>query len=113
MRINMRKILRWFSGYLFASFLVVMLIMLMGFIPKTTTGWIIVFVFGLPSWVLGEWVGSKITNEKISKAIDPSEKIVSSARLFYLLVTLLLFLGGSFLIWMLTGTFLRQHFHVL
>ena len=109
----MRKILRWFGGYLFASFLVVVLIMLMGFIPKTTTGWITAFVFGLPSWVLGEWVGSKITNEKVSKALDSSEKPVSSARLFYSLATLLMFLGGSFLIWMLIGTFLKQHFRIL
>jgi hypothetical protein len=89
MRIDMRYLLRWFGGYLLASFFVVLLILIMGFIPKTTTGWLITFVFGLPSWILCEWIGNKVTCKRISKAIDPSEKQVSSARLFYLLM------GGS------------------
>mgnify|MGYP001604045218 CR=1 FL=1 len=110
---TIRYIFRWLGGYLFATATVVILTLINGFIPKTTTGWALIFVFGLPIWLLGEWIGSTIISERISKSLDHSEKTVSLARLSYVLLVMLTFLIVGFLIWQHIGTFLNQHFRIL
>jgi len=113
MKIGLRGIFACFGKYLIATAIVAVLIMFNGFFPKTITGWVIIFVFGVPIWFAGEWMGSKITDERISKSIDPFKSTVSPARLSYLLLVMLIFLGGLLLIWGIFEEFIRRHFYVL
>jgi|GEM_PF-3528438 len=109
----MKNIFRFTGGYLFATIIIIVFILLNGFIPKTLTGWILIIVFGFPIWLLGEWAGSKITGERVSKSISSSKKAVSLARLLYLLLVMLIFLLIGFLMWKYMGTLFKEHFRVI
>jgi hypothetical protein len=93
------KIIRILSSYLLINlFAVGMLILITGIWPITATGWITLLLFGFPIWLIGEYIGSKFMNDKISKAIDPSEKSISFFRMGYALVVMLIiivFLAGA------------------
>lgn len=105
-----REIFSWFGKYLMATAMVAVVIMVYGFIPKTVTGWVIIFLFGLPIRLATGWMGRKILNERISKSIDPSKRTVSPARLSYLLFAMLICLGVALLIWGIFEESITKHF---
>lgn len=75
--------------YLAASlFIGVPFALLSGVWPKSITGWVIVFIFGLPTMILGEFIGEKLFSDKISQTIDKDnkDKIISIRRMGYALV---------------------------
>lgn len=110
---NRRKIFNWLGKYLMTTAIATVGAVFCGFFPKTITGWLIILVFGVPIWFIGEWMGGKITDERISKSIDPSKRAVSPARLFYLLFAMLIYLGGLLLVWGIFEELIRKHFYVL
>ena len=56
--------------------------------PKTIIGWVLVFIFGLPTLILGELIGEKLFNNKISQKIDQAkkDKIIAIRRMAYALI---------------------------
>ena len=84
-----QNFIKVFFMYLAASlFIGVPFALLSGVWPKSITGWFIVFIFGLPTILLGEFLGEKLFSDKISQAIDKEkkEKIISSRRMAYALI---------------------------
>ena len=78
------EIIRFSMIYLLVNLVAVgLLILITGIWPITATGWAILLLFGFPAWMFGEYLGDRVFSQKISEAIDPSEKKVSIKRLEY------------------------------
>ncbi len=107
----MERIVRFTGGYLLLNvFTVGCLMLFYGVRPTTATGWIILFVFALPLWLLGEWIGEKLTSKRVSKVIDDSERQVSILRMMYLLVVMIVCLAVLLGLWTVLGDYLKPHF---
>ncbi len=94
--------------YLAASlFIGVPFALLSGVWPKSITGWVIVFIFGLPTMILGEFIGEKLFSDKISQKIDndKKDKIISIRRMAYALIIGIV----TTMVIVLLGYFLRSH----
>lgn len=82
-----QNFIKLFFIYLAASlFIGVPFALLSGVWPKSITGWVIIFLFGLPTMLLGEFLGEKLFSEKISQKIDKKDKIISIRRMAYALI---------------------------
>jgi len=94
--------------YLAASlFIGVPFALLSGVWPKSITGWVIVFILGLPIMILGEFIGEKLFSEKISQSIDKDkkDKIISIQRMAYALI-----IGSlTIVVIVILGFFLRKY----
>lgn len=78
-----------FFMYLAASLLVGLPFALMyGVRPKSITGWIIVFLCGLPSIILGEYIGERLFSDKISRDFygENEDKLITIRRMAYALL---------------------------
>jgi len=94
--------------YLAASlFIGVPFALLSGVWPKNITGWVIVIIFGLPTMILGEFIGEKLFSDKISQTIDKDkkDKIISIRRMAYALIIGIL----TTAVIVLLGNLLRRH----
>jgi hypothetical protein len=86
---NTKNLTRIFFMYLAASLFVgVPFALLSGVWPKSITRWVIVFILGLSTMILGEFLGEKLFSEKISQSIDKDkkDKIISIRRMAYTLI---------------------------
>ena len=45
-----------------------------GIWPRTSTGWILLLVLTAPVMVIGEFIGEKLFDDRISDTIDPKRK---------------------------------------
>lgn len=107
--------IRIFFVYLAASlFIGVPFALFSGVWPKGIKGWVIVFIFGLPSLILCEFIGEKLFSNKISHTIDKDkkDKIISIRRMAYALTIGIIIT----VVVTLLGYFLRMHvgeyFHI-
>lgn len=94
--------------YLAASlFIGVPFALLSGVWPKSITGWLIVFIFGLPTMLLGEFIGEKLFSDKINQAIDKDkkDKIISIRRMAYALIIGIV----TTIVIVMLGYLLRRH----
>lgn len=122
MQIDNRKqnYIRIFFVYLAASlFIGVPYALLSGVWPKNITGWVLIFIFGLPSLILGEFIGEKLYSDKISQKIDKEYKdqIISIKRMGYALVVsfvigVIIILIGFLLRVSVGDQFIKDHFNV-
>ena len=84
-----RRLIKGFFLYLAAALIIgVPAALLNGIWPKNMMGWIIIVVCGLPTLILGEFLGEKLFSQKISHTLDPAkkDKIISVRRMAYALV---------------------------
>lgn len=94
--------------YLAASlFIGIPFALLSGLWPKSITGWLIVFIFGLPTIIFGELIGEKLFSDKVSQKIDrdKKDKIISIRRMAYALIIGII----TTVVIVLLGYFLRRH----
>lgn len=76
--------------------------------PIDLTGWFLLIFIGIPVSVLLEWLGGYIFSHDTGSKIS-SEKF-SIRRLIVALFAFLLVVGTMALIWLIFGSFIRQHF---
>jgi len=84
-----RIYIRSFFIYLVASvFIGVSFALLSGIWPKSITGWVIILIFGLPTMILGEFIGEKLFSDEINHAMDKDRKdnLISARRMAYALI---------------------------
>jgi uncharacterized membrane protein len=113
---NMKQnYIRLFFTYLAVSLFVgVPFALLNGIWPKSITGWLIVFIFGLPTIILGEYIGEKLFSDKISQTIDKKnrEKIISIRRMAYALIIGIVATAVTIVVGYLTRKHLGAHFSI-
>lgn len=103
-----RNYIRVFFIYLAASlFIGVPFALLSGIWPKNITGWVIILIFGLPTMILGEFIGENFFSDKISPAIDKDRKdnLISTRRMAYALIIGIV----TTIVIVLLGYFMRKH----
>ncbi len=107
------KTLRFLGGALFLNvFAAGMLILLGGYWPKTTIGWVILVALGGPFWIFGEYLGDKLFGEKVSKYIDSSERKVSALRIVYGVVVMVIILAFTMGVNYYFRSFWTKHFTI-
>ncbi len=107
--------IKGFFLYLGASLVIgVPFALLNGIWPKNITGWIIIAVFGLPSLLLGEFLGEKLFSERMSRAVDPgkTQKVISPRRMIYAFVVALAVSALGFLLWYLLRDYIGIYFTI-
>jgi hypothetical protein len=105
---NKQNYFQIFFVYLAASlFIGIPFALLSGVWPKSITGWILIFIFGFPTLILGEFIGEKLFSDKISLKIDKDKKdrLISIRRTAYALIIGII----TTLFITLIGFFLRKH----
>ena len=82
--------------------------------PKSITGWVIVFIFGLPTMLMGEYIGEKLFSDKINQAIDNGkiDKIISARRMAYALIIGIVTTAVTFFIGYLLRPYVGAHFSI-
>lgn len=80
------KLIKGFFFYLVASlFIGVPFALLSGIWPKNPMGWVFIAIFGLPTLILGEFLGENLFSQRIRGGLDPAKKhkFISLRRIAY------------------------------
>ena len=110
-----QNFIKIFFMYLAASlFIGVPFSLFSGVWPKSITGWGIVFIFGLPTMMIGEFIGEKLFSDKINKAIDndKKDKIISVRRMAYALIIGIVTTAVTFFIGYSLRPYVGAHFSI-
>lgn len=82
-----------------------------GIWPKTTKGWIFLAVFAFPGYLLCEFLGEKIFNDRVSGMLEKKQKLISIKRMSYTFLILLSVMGVSVLLYYLAKLYLGDIFN--